>query len=593
MSKDNELEEVNSQGVNRRQFLMTAALGAGAVALNGTIAASETGPAAHKAPASNQTASIHASSSAWKFGVLADTQWITKDDGVDPNSVAVDIINQINEEFIQHKVKFVVQVGDLCDKGTTAGLCTRALYSQALYNAGIGFYPLRGNHESKQANAQDFILIWPQTQTGMHNTSPTGVFNVDGLDAKAPTPSGSPFRVGKILGSPDPDGTGNLNGLSYALDFNNARFILLDQFDPLDGGTASSPYSINLTIGKQQSWITSQLSSRPAGTHAFVFGHKGLITENHVDTLFGEDPTENAPQQDAFIKSLFENNARYYIHGHDHMHDRSIITTTDGSTAKVMQLLCSSDSSKFYIPSVPSNDNLYNEPAAPGGFGRLRQTPISQELNTIGFYIFTVDGPQVSVDFYSADVYPALRRKEYVLSSTPTLNFIKRETFGSSLNGQEFLVAPGEPYTTVQDKSPAGTKARILAGINGRSETDGSNRPCSNAVNTGWASSTKHTVSDILTLSGMARNLGSDQTDVYTLSMSYIPGHDVGNQLKSGAFGLATADVHGNWIKASNGKFVLGPWNSKYALGTCGVDDKTNTAWAVINYNGVFAVANI
>lgn len=593
MSKDNELEEVKPQGVNRRQFLMTAALGAGAVALNGTISASETGPAAHKAPTSKQTAPNHVSSSAWKFGVLADTQWITKDDGVDPNSVAVDIINQINEEFIQHKVKFVVQVGDLCDKGTTAGLCTRALYSQALYNAGIGFYPLRGNHESKQANAQDFIRIWPQTQSGIHNTSPIGIFNVEGLDAKPPAPTGSPFRVGKILGSPDPDGTGNLNGLSYALDYNNARFILLDQFDPLDGGTASSPYSIDLTIGKQQSWITSQLSSRPAETHAFVFGHKGLITENHVDTLFGEDPTENAPQQDAFIKSLFENKARYYIHGHDHMHDRSIVTTTDRSPAKVMQLLCSSDSSKFYIPSVPSNDTLYDEPATPGGFGRIRQTPISQELNTVGFYIFTVDGPQVSVDFYSADVYPALRRKEYVLSSTPTLNFFKREAFGYSLNGQEFLVAQGEAYTIVQDKSPAGTEVKVLGGINGRSETDGSNRPCSNAVNTGWAFSTKRTASDILTLSGMARNLGSDRTDVYTLSMSYVPGHNVGAQLKSGTFGLATADVHGNWIKAGNGKFVLGPWNSKYALGTHGVDETTKTAWAVINYNGVFAVAQV
>jgi hypothetical protein len=504
MPQDNESEEAKQQGVNRRQFMLTAALGAGALALTQTISADESKPASEVASHSKRVSLPHTSPSAWSFGVLADTQWITKDDGADPNSVAVDIINQINEQFVHRKVKFVVQVGDLCDKGTTAGLCTRALYSQALYNAGIGFYPLRGNHESKQANAQDFILIWPQTRSGVHNTSPSGVFNVDGLDAKAPAKTGDPFSVGKILGSPDPDGTGNLNGLSYALDYNNARLILLDQFEPLDGGTASSPYSIDSAIGKQQSWITSQLSSRPAGTHAFVFGHKGLITEQHVDTLFGEDPTENAPQQDAFIKSLFENNARYYIHGHDHIHDRSIVTTTDGSPAKVMQLLCSSDSSKFYIPSVPSNDNLYDEPAAPGGFGRLRQTPISQELNTVGFYIFTIDGPQVSVDFYSADVYPTLRRNEFVLSTTPTLNFLKRETFGYGLNGQEFIVAPGEFYTAVQDISPAGTTAKILGGVNGRKETDGSGSSCSNAVNTGWASTTKRTASDILTLSGMA-----------------------------------------------------------------------------------------
>jgi hypothetical protein len=90
----------------------------------------------------------------------------------------------------------------------------------------------------------------------------------------------------------------------------------------------------------------------------------------------------------------------------------------------------------------------------------------------------------------------------------------------------------------------------------------------------------------------MARSLGSDRTDVYALSMSYPSDHVSGAQLKSGAFGLSTADAHGNWIKAGNGKFTSGPWNSKYALGTHGVDEAMSTAWAVIDYNGVFAVVN-
>jgi hypothetical protein len=584
MSQDNENEEVKPHSVNRRQFIASAALGAGAVAFSKTVSASSV-PARPAMPS-------HESSSAWSFGVLADTQWITGDDGFDPNSVAVEIVNQINQQFIQKKVKFVIQVGDLCDKGTTAGLCTRALYAQPLYNAGIGFYPLRGNHESKQACAQDFVRIWPQTQTGMHNTSPMGVFNVDGLDAKGPSPAGSPFRVGKILGSPDPDGTGNLNGLSYALDYNNARFVLLDQFEPLDGGVASSPFSLDTTIAKQQGWIGSQLSSRAAGTHAFVFGHKGLINVQHVDTLFGKNPSQHGEQQDAFIESMARNNARYYIHGHDHMHDRSIVTTTDGVSAKVTQLLCASDSSKFYIPANPSNDKCYDEPAPPVGVGRLRQTPLSQELNTVGFYIFKIDGPQVTVEFHSAEVYPSLKTKEYVILTTPTLNFLKRETFGYSLNGKEFLAAPGESYVTMQDKSPAGTKAGILSGINGRNEKEGGGRPCSNAVNTGWAPATKRAASDILTLSGMAKHMGSTETDVYTLSLSYSPSRVSSARLKTGGFGLATVDAKGNWVKAADSKFVSGPWNPSYTLGTYGIDETTHTAWAIINYNGVFAVVN-
>jgi len=107
---------------------------------------------------------------------------------------------------------------------------------------------------------------------------------------------------------------------------------------------------------------------------------------------------------------------------------------------------------------------------------------------------------------------------------------------------------------------------------------------------------TNDTASDILTLWGMASNLGSDQTDIYTLSMSYDP-HGVKQAvLQSGLFGLATKDANGSWINAvaknfgGTVKFVLGPWNLNYGLGTYGVDTSTNTAWAVINYNSDFAV---
>jgi hypothetical protein len=74
--------------------------------------------------------------------------------------------------------------------------------------------------------------------------------------------------------------------------------------------------------------------------------------------------------------------------------------------------------------------------------------------------------------------------------------------------------------------------------------------------------------------------------------MSYVPSRVAGLRLEGGAFGLATVDAQGNWIKAAGTKFVSGPWNPKYGLGAYGVDDKTNTAWAVINYNGVFAVVD-
>jgi len=364
---------------------------------------------------------VSQSSSSWSFGVMADTQWIGADDGRNPNSVAVDIISQLNREFIKKGVKFVVQVGDITDKGTDVALDTRATYAQALYNAGIGFFPLRGNHESKQAAAVEFTRVFPQTQNGSNNSTPVNAF-VTTPDDEATKPvknTGSPFILVSNFSSPSE----NLKGLSYSFDYSDARFVLLDQFTPPDGAAN--------TIDNQQDWISKVLSGRAAGSHAFVFAHKGIINENHVDTLFGSDPSKDAAGQDAFITSLAHNGVRYFMGGHDHMYNRSVVTTTDGA-ASVTDIICASDSSKFYIPKDPSNDDAYDVPA----FGRKRQTQLARELNTIGYYIVTVDGPNVTVDFYSASVEATLTGKEYTITSTPPLVFAKHDTFGYSLNGK-------------------------------------------------------------------------------------------------------------------------------------------------------------
>ena len=56
-------------------------------------------------------------------------------------------------------------------------------------------------------------------------------------------------------------------------------------------------------------------------------------------------------------------------------------------------------------------------------------------------------------------------------------------------------------------------------------------------------------------------------------------------------------DANGAWVNAVNlntggtKKFVAGPWQFGYGLGTYGVDPVSKTAWAVINSNGEFAVA--
>lgn len=535
-----------------------------------------------------------APSSAWKMGVMADTQWTgSPDDGKNPNSDSIDIVNQLNAKFIAEGVKLVVQVGDLTDNGANAALDTRAEFAQALYNAGIGYFPVRGNHESNAASAAEFKRVFPQTQGGTQNATPANAFvpNADDVNTHPVAVSGSPFVMGSNFSQPSSviTGTTAWDGLSYSFDYNNAHMTFLDQFMKSDGTSASGNYYIT----PQQPWLSATLAAKPAGSHNFVFSHKGLITENHVDTLFGSDPSKDPAGQDAFISSLASNGVRYLMMGHDHMHNRALVTTTDGTTAKVQNITCSSDSSKFYIPPVPTNDTKYDVAA----FGHTRETPIAQELNTVGYYIVTVDGIKATVDFYSAVVNPTLASGEYLISTTPQLTFTKRETFGYGLNGKEFVVPQGQSYTAVQDTFGA-TTAKILGGTNANTNVEGGGRKPVKTVDTGWNAGTCSTSSAILSLWMTMSTLGSEQTDTYVLSLSFDPTGITAAQLASGLFGLATKDSNGNWINAVNRDFggtktfVQRAWQSSDTLGTYGVDPVSNTAWAVINHSSDFAVAS-
>lgn len=517
----------------------------------------------------------------WKFGLIADTQWGVADDGQSPNSVAVGIINQMNLEFIGHGVKFVIAVGDMTDNGSNIGLDTRATYSQALYNTGIGFYPLRGNHESTATAAAEFVRVFPQTQNGGNNFTPANAFvYTDSAKTHPVAKVGGIFTVGKGFGSPSQP----LTGLSYAFTYNNATFILLDQFTPADN-------SAN-TIDAQQSWINTVLAGRLQGNFAFVFGHKGIITENHADNLFGASPGADSTGTNAFMRSLAAGGVHYYFGGHDHMHNHSIVSTTDGTSAKIQEFVLAAGSYKFYAPQIPSVDQQYDVPA----FGHTRETQISQELYHIGYYIVTVDSPTVTVEYYGVGA----NQSGGDISTTPQLtgNWTKREVCGYSLNGREFAVGQGQSLTTVID-SFGGTVARIISGTNTSTSKDSSGRPLNLLVATGWSPvRPAGMVSNAVTLWGLAPKLGSALCATYTLSMKYDSGVSAADIARHN-LGLIAKDSSGAWVNAvdlNNGgstAFSMAAWTAQDTLGTWGVDTSTRTAWAVVNHGGTFAVSTL
>jgi len=334
------------------------------------------------------------------------------------------------------------------------------------------------------------------------------------------------------------------------------------------------------------------VNSRPDDYHAFVLAHKNLIGGNHKDNLFGGDLTSNAESRDEFIASLDTNNVGCYISGHDHMHHRSLVSDSSGDY-KFQQLITSSNSYKFYTPRAGDDG---------------RETMLQEELYTIGYYIFTVDGPRVTVDFYSSSTgadYGSVRLESY--TEQP---FYLRERFGYSLNGSRFEIAQGESYTAIFD-GYNDTTAKILSGTNSNDETDLVGRDLTKTVNTGWVDGdlVDDTASDVFTLWGLVDNLSlydeeltgnlpdedeSQVTDTYTLSISYNPRKIRASNLLRGGFCIAARDEDDNWVNAvdlndgGTKTFIRGSWKSDYELGTYGVDPRTKTVWAVLNHESDF-----
>jgi hypothetical protein len=286
---------------------------------------------------------------------------------------------------------------------------------------------------------------------------------------------------------------------------------------------------------------------------------------------------------------------RYYMGGHDHMHNRAIVTSPDGLSS-IQNIINASNSYKFYIPQKPSNDDKYNTPAN-GITNGPREIELAQELFTIGYYIVTVDGPRVTVDFYSSP--NGCNGDCDLTNDIIPYTFTKRESFGCSLNGKEFVVASGASYQAVTD-SYADTTASILAGVNAGG-TDYAGRATSHAVNTGWAPSDCGTASARLSLWGMSTmvpglEMDANQTDTFVLQMNYARenGHW---KFGTGEFGIQARDGDGNWVSAASvtgatPTFVEGAWQSNYGLGSYGVDTATKTVWVVTNRQGEFRVAN-
>src|SRR5690606_26295608 len=249
--------------------------------------------------------------------------------GENPGSIAGGLQGLINQRMIDRDVEFLLQVGDNVDveddryngRPEVRTMPIKGELVQPLYDAGIGFFTLRGNHESSQTAAQEFPEVFPQHRGEGPN----------------PLAGATSFSSPSAL----------LEGLSYSFDVRNLRLVILDQFTRPDGSGSTGD-----NILDQLDWIEERVMDRPEGMHCIIAAHKNIIGGNHVDSLFGADPSDNADGVDRFLRICDEGGVAFVWGGHDHRHKRSVITSRDGRHS-VEQLIAGSDSSKFYTPDVP------------------------------------------------------------------------------------------------------------------------------------------------------------------------------------------------------------------------------------------------
>jgi hypothetical protein len=184
------------------------------------------------------------------------------------NGVNSSILTEIAQAIIDENAEFVVFPGDLVTGSTdqatlTAQLTTWRDHLQPVYDAGIGVYPCRGNHDD------DYKASWDAVFSGPHALPTNG-----------------------------PAGEGNI---TYSFTHGTIFVAAMDLY--------VSGHRVN------QAWLDQQFAAntRP---HVFVFTHEPAFKVLHPDTL-----DDYPVKRNTFWDSLKAAGGRTYFCGHDHFYD--------------------------------------------------------------------------------------------------------------------------------------------------------------------------------------------------------------------------------------------------------------------------------
>jgi hypothetical protein len=274
---------------------------------------------------------------------------VTGDSWGTDNGVNTTILAEIARATVDEGVDFTLVIGDLTfgyaedQAGFESKLTTWRNTMQPVYDAGIGVYPCRGNHDATGVNP---------------SFDPTGVLSKAAWD--------NVFSGSYALPGNGPAGEENV---TFSFTWGNVLVVGLDQY-------GSHFQRVN------QTWLDAQFASNTQ-PHVFVFGHEPAFK------IFHEDCLDDYPnERNAFWESITSVCGRTYFCGHDHFYNHTRIDDGDGNLANdIHQFDVATSGSSFYHWEGSYDGD--NTPFSP----RL----IYHEEDTYGYLLGEVDGSEVTL----------------------------------------------------------------------------------------------------------------------------------------------------------------------------------------------------
>ncbi|HUU28200.1 MAG TPA: metallophosphoesterase [archaeon] len=193
----------------------------------------------------------------------------------------------------------------------------------------------------------------------------------------------------------------------FSLDFGNSHFILIDCLPPNRRGGDHDQRVFEL-MDEQWRWLEADLEANRDKGHIFVFMHPTIWPVNSGDVWYVYDPGK---QRD-FVDLLLKYNVRACFAGHEHVYSITIYENKEGK--QLIQMISNSEISLQETPPGTAIRDYSIRNVASGEY------PWSQGLQDLvlfyqeriryfkktprvaGYFIVTVDGPQVSVRMYKS-----------------------------------------------------------------------------------------------------------------------------------------------------------------------------------------------